>query len=97
MVAIGLALLATATRDTSTEGFTGGMVGTAIGAVSLLGYAAIFERTGFEVATILLAVVWLKVIGSETWRSTVLVAVASTAVLHLIFIELLTVNLPRLI
>lgn len=97
MIAIGLALLATATRDTSTERFTAGTTGVAIGALSLVGYALLFERTGFEVATVLLAVVWLKVVGAESWRSTVMVAVVSTAVLHLIFVELLSVNLPRLI
>ena len=97
MVAIGLALLATATRDTSTERFTAGTTGVLIGALSLVGYALLFERTGFEVATVLLAVVWLKVVGAESWRSTVLVALLSTAVLHVIFVELLSVNLPRLI
>lgn len=97
MVAIGLALVATAVHDTSTERFTRGTTGTLIGAASLVAYAALIENIGFEISTVLLAVVWLKVIGSETWRSTVIVGVLSAAALHLIFVELLSVNLPRLI
>lgn len=97
MVAIGLALLVTAVHDTSTESFTRGMTGTLVAALSLLGYTAVIEHIGFEIPTVLLAVVWLKVIGSETWRSTLLVGVLSAAALHLIFVELLGVNLPRLI
>lgn len=97
MVLIGVVILIGARHDTSTERFTAGVPGAVLGAVSLVVFSAVIELVGFEVATVAVAVVWLKVIGAETWRTSVLVGVLTAAALHLIFVELLSVNLPRLI
>ena len=97
LVLLGVALLVRARSDRSTERFTKGAWGVGIGAVSLVAYALLFERVGFEIPTVLVVIVWLKVIGSETWRSTLTIAGAAVAALYLIFIVALGVNLPHLI
>jgi putative tricarboxylic transport membrane protein len=66
-----------------------------VGAVSLVAYAMVFERLGFELPTVALIVLWLKGIGRESWRSTVTIALAGTAAVYLLFIVALGVSLPH--
>ena len=69
----------------------------AIGAVSLVAYAALFEVTGFEIATIALVAFWLKFLGGVSWRLSAAVSIGATAVIYVLFIILLGVSLPHLI
>ncbi|WP_020519127.1 tripartite tricarboxylate transporter TctB family protein [Catelliglobosispora koreensis] len=52
---------------------------------------------GFEWSTFLLLAFWLRVLGQESWKTTVLVALGVTVALHLFFIELFQAPLPHLI
>ncbi|MFH5821263.1 tripartite tricarboxylate transporter TctB family protein [Georgenia sp. AZ-5] len=97
MTLTGLALLLRARTTTDTERFTRGTVGVVLGAASLVAFGLLFELVGFEIPTALLLVVWLKVIGSETWRSTAVITLGAVAALHLGFVGALSVNLPHLI
>jgi putative tricarboxylic transport membrane protein len=65
--------------------------------VSLLAYSWLFERIGFEIPTALLLLLWLKVIGRESWKSSIIITVVATAVFYLLFVTGLGVSLPRLI
>ena len=97
MTLIGLALLLRVRSTADTEQFTRGTLGVVLGTASLVAFGLLFELVGFEIPTALLLVVWLKVIGSETWRSTAAITVGAVAALHLGFVGLLSVNLPHLI
>jgi putative tricarboxylic transport membrane protein len=94
---IGLALLLRARSTTDTERFTRGTLGVVVGGASLVVFGLLFELVGFEIPTALVLVVWLKLIGGETWRSTAAVTVGAVAALHVGFVGLLNVNLPHLI
>lgn len=68
----------------------------AAGAASLVAYTWLFERVGFEIPTMLLLVLWLRVFGRDRWRITVAVAVGTTIAVYLLFIVGLGVSLPHL-
>ncbi|PXY27141.1 tripartite tricarboxylate transporter TctB family protein [Prauserella muralis] len=69
----------------------------AVGVLSLLGYALLFERVGFEIPTVALLVLWLKVLGRESWRMTVAVSLVASAASYLLFITGLEVSLPHIV
>ncbi len=81
--------------DAEAIGRASGLV--AVGAVSLVAYAALFEVTGFEIATIALVAFWLRFLGGVGWRLTAAVSIGATAVIYVLFIILLGVSLPHLI
>lgn len=79
------------------ERFTGAVWLVAVGAVSLVAYASLFERVGFEFPTLALLVLWLKVLGRESWFVTLAVSVGGVVALYLIFITALGVSLPHIV
>lgn len=87
-------------RPSSIEGaerFTTEIRVVAIGAVSLVAYTALFEQVGFEMPTLALLVLWMKVLGRESWVSTIATSIGGVIAFYLIFITALGVSLPHLI
>jgi hypothetical protein len=68
-----------------------------VAALSLIVYTWLFSRLGFEIPTVLLLLLWLRVFGRDGWRLTISVAVGATAVIYLLFIVALGVSLPHII
>ena len=97
MVLASVALLVRPGSATEADPFTRASLIVLVGAVSLLAYSWLFERIGFEIPTALLLLLWLKVIGRESWMSSIIITVVSTAVFYLLFVTGLGVSLPRLI
>src|SRR5690606_32396757 len=58
------------------------------------GYMIGFSRLGFVVATVLLGLVLLPLLGARHWRTVVAVPAVATAVLWLIFDVALNVGMP---
>ena len=58
-------------------------------------YAFAMERLGYILPTLMLAIFWLRVIGGESWRSTLMFAVGITGLFFFIFSHLLGVPFPR--
>jgi putative tricarboxylic transport membrane protein len=67
-----------------------------VACLSLALYTLVIEIVGFEVPTLLLLAFWLRGLGRESWRTTVLVSVGATAVVWVVFILALDVALPHL-
>ena len=44
----------------------------------------------------LLCAIWLRFLGGESWRSTAVISVATTAAFYILFIFLLRIPLPHL-
>ncbi len=65
-----------------------------LGVLSLALYILGFEYLGVVLPTLLVLLLWLRVLARETWRSSLVIAVASTAALWAIFDLLLGVPLP---
>ncbi|MEU4232244.1 tripartite tricarboxylate transporter TctB family protein [Nonomuraea sp. NPDC026600] len=79
------------------ETFTRETLIVVVAAVSLLGYAFLFERIGFEIPTVALLVLWLKGLGREGWRMTAIISLGTTAALYLLFVTGLGVSLPHIL
>ncbi|GAA1904799.1 tripartite tricarboxylate transporter TctB family protein [Nocardioides lentus] len=66
------------------------------GAASFVVFAFLLPVIGFEIPALLLCVVWLRFLGGETWRSTVVVSVLTVAAFYALFLYGLRVPLPHL-
>ncbi|WP_236865318.1 tripartite tricarboxylate transporter TctB family protein [Brevibacterium daeguense] len=83
-------------RDTDVEAWGSGYLRIGLGLVSLVAYALLFERIGFEIPTLLLLFFWIKVLGREGWRTAIVVSTVATAAAYGLFILALRVNIPHL-
>lgn len=66
----------------------------AAASLALAAFIAVFARVGFVLPALLLLAVWLRYISRESWRVTVGVTVAATAVLYVLFDVILGVPFP---
>ena len=103
LIGAGLVLLIGFRRADDCERFGRGTLTIGFGAASLGAFVVLFggfggwPGVGFELAAVALLVFWLKVLGRESWRATVLVTVGCTVALHLLLIELLEAPIPHVI
>lgn len=96
MLVFGVVLLVRPEPD-AVEPLDRNMLLVGAGALSLAVYSWLFEVLGFEIPTVLLLLLWLKVFGRDSWRTTITVALVTTVVVYLLFIVALGVSLPHLI
>ena len=68
-----------------------------IGLATFVGLGALLPVLGFEIPSLLLCVVWLRVLGGESWRSTVVISIATVAAFYLLFLYGLRIPLPHLL
>jgi putative tricarboxylic transport membrane protein len=78
------------------EQFSRGAIGIGVGIASLVVFVLLISRIGFEIPTVLIMALWLKVLGRESWLVTAAISASTTAALYLLFVTLLGVPLPRL-
>ncbi|MGI5191288.1 tripartite tricarboxylate transporter TctB family protein [Promicromonospora sp. CA-289599] len=67
------------------------------GLATLLGLVALLPVIGFEIPALLLSLVWMKLLGGESWRSAVLYSVLVVGVLYAVFVGALGTNVPHLL
>ncbi|WP_323100475.1 tripartite tricarboxylate transporter TctB family protein [Intrasporangium sp. YIM S08009] len=97
VTALSLAQIAFGRDATDTEQFTRSSALTALGVLTMVGLAALLPVVGFEVPSLVLMVIWLRFLGGESWRSTVVVSVVTVAAFYALFVLALAIPLPRLI
>lgn len=78
------------------EKFTHGSWTVLFGFASLLAFVALMPLIGFEIPSLLLSFLWMKVLGGETWRSAILYTVIVVVAFYAIFILALSTNIPHL-
>ncbi len=81
---------------TDAEKFTRSSVLPVIGIATFIGLGVLMPIIGFELPALALCVVWLRFLGGETWRSTVVVSVLTVAAFYALFIYGLRIPLPHL-
>jgi hypothetical protein len=59
-------------------------------------FAGVIEVVGFEIPATLLAFVWLRFLGHETWRSSVVISLATVVTFYILFVAVLQVPVPHL-
>jgi hypothetical protein len=66
------------------------------GLATLLGLVALLPVIGFEIPALLLSLVWMKLLGGESWRSALLYSALVVGALYAVFVGALGTNVPHL-
>ena len=69
----------------------------AIGVLTFIALGVLMPLIGFEIPSLVLCVVWLRFLGGESWRSTVLVSLGTVTAFYFLFLYGLSIPLPHLI
>jgi putative tricarboxylic transport membrane protein len=97
IVALSALLLVVGRGLTDSEKFTRSSVLAAVGAITFVAFGLLMPLIGFEIPAVLLCVIWLRFLGGESWRNTVVISVLTTAVFYVLFLYGLRIPLPHLI
>ena len=97
IIGLSLLLLLVGRGLDDAEAFTRSSLLPIVGAATFLGMAFLMPVIGFEIPSFLLCLVWLRFLGGETWRSTVVVALGTTVAFYLLFLYGLSIPLPHLL
>lgn len=94
---LALGLLAVGRGLDDAEAFTRASVLPVAGLVTFVGLGVLMPVIGFEIPSVLLCIVWLRFLGGESWRSTVLVSLGTVAAFYFLFLYGLRIPLPHLL
>ena len=97
IVALAVVLLVVGRHLDDTEKFTRSSLLVAVGAATFVALGFLLPVIGFEIPAVLLGIVWLRFLGGESWRSTIVISVATTAAFYLLFLYALKIPLPHLL
>ena len=96
MVALGLFQLVIGRRNRDAEKFTRMSMAPLTGLVTLALMVALMPTIGFELPALALCIVWMRFLGSETWRSTLVVSAVVVAAFYGLFVLALNTSIPHL-
>jgi hypothetical protein len=96
LIVLGLALLPAARRTADAERFAAPSRLVLVGLATMVGFVALIPVIGFEIPSALLAFVWLRFLGHESWRSSIITSLAVVVAFYLIFVAALSVPIPHL-
>lgn len=97
IVVLAVVLLVVGRHLDDAEKFTRASLLVVAGAATFVGLAILLPSIGFEIPAVLLCIIWLRFLGGESWRSTIVISVAMTAAFYLLFLYALKIPLPHLI
>lgn len=95
VLGVVLGLLARSTSDA--EGMSSASWTVLAGVASMAGFAAVITVIGFEIPAALLAFVWLRFLGRESWRLSALCSIGIVVAFYVVFVGLLNVPVPHLL
>ncbi|MEU4154932.1 tripartite tricarboxylate transporter TctB family protein [Actinoplanes sp. NPDC026670] len=96
LVILGLILAAQARRAEPPERFTRSSLLVVAAVASMIAFVAVIATIGFEIPTVLLAFVWLRFLGRESWRTSIAVSLGIVVVFYALFVGALDVTIPHL-
>lgn len=96
VAALGVALLGLARRTADTEVFSASSWKVLAGVATMVGFVAVVGVIGFEIPSALLAFVWLRFLGGESWRLSAIASVLIVVAFYVVFVGLLAVPIPHL-
>jgi hypothetical protein len=94
---LSMVLALTGRHGTDTERFSRASVTTAVAVLTLVLLGVALPLIGFEIPSLLLTFVWLRFLGKESWRSSIVISVGTVVAFYVLFVLLLQIPLPRLI
>ncbi|MFY9636737.1 MAG: tripartite tricarboxylate transporter TctB family protein [Cellulosimicrobium cellulans] len=96
MVALGLFQLIAGRHNRDAEKFTRMSAAPLTGLVTLAATVALMPLIGFEIPALVLCVIWMRFLGGETWRSTLVVSASVVIAFYGIFVLALGTSVPHL-
>ena len=96
LVVLGLVLVARFRHTDDAERFTGTGLLVLAAVASMVVFVAIIGTIGFEVPTAALAFVWLRFLGREGWRTSIVISLGATVAFYLLFVAALDVSIPHM-
>ena len=96
MVALGLFQLIAGRHNRDAEKFTRMSSAPLTGLVTLAAMVALMPLIGFELPALVLCIIWMRFLGGETWRSTVVVSASVVIAFYGIFVLALGTSIPHL-
>jgi putative tricarboxylic transport membrane protein len=96
LIVLGVALAVSARRMSDAEQFSSASWAVLLGLATMVGFGLLIPMIGFEIPGVLLAFAWLKVLGRESWRTSIIASLAIVAAFYLIFVVALGTSIPHL-
>lgn len=96
LVVLGLGLLALTGRTRDAERFTRATWLVLAALATMIVFVALIEVIGFEIPAALLMFGWLKVLGRESWRRSIITSLATVIAFYVVFVGLLAVPIPHM-
>ena len=96
LVVLGLGLAVTARTTSDAERFSRSSWLVVAGLATMVVFVALIGTIGFEIPAALLAFVWLRFLGGEGWRLSVVTSLGLVVAFYLIFVAALSVPIPHL-
>jgi hypothetical protein len=96
MVALGLFQLIAGRHNRDAEKFTRMSTAPLTGLVTLAAMVALMPLIGFELPALVLCIIWMRFLGGETWRSTLVVSASVVIAFYGIFVLALNTSIPHL-
>ena len=96
LTGLGIALAVTAPRTDDAERFTRSALLVLAGLVTMVAFVAAIGTVGFEIPAVVLSLVWLRFLGHESWRTSVLTSLLVVVAFYLLFVGALDVTIPHL-
>ena len=96
MVALGLFQLIAGRHNRDAEKFTRMSSAPLTGLATLAAMVALMPLIGFELPALVLCIIWMRFLGGETWRSTLVVSASVVIAFYGIFVLALGTSIPHL-
>jgi hypothetical protein len=96
LLVLGLGLVVTARGTSDAERFSRSTWLVLAGLATMVVFVAVIGVIGFEIPAALLAFVWLRFLGGESWRSSIVTSLAVVVAFYLVFVAALSVPIPHL-
>lgn len=96
LVILGIVLAFQARRTSDAEKFTRAAFRVLAAIGSMVAFVAFIGVIGFEIPAALLALFWLRILGRESWRLSIIMSLGITVVFYLLFVVALQVTIPHL-
>lgn len=96
LTVLGVVLLAIARQSHDAEKFTRTTWLVVAGLATMVVFVAVIEVVGFKVPAALLCFVWLRFLGRESWRTSIITSLGVVAGFYLVFVAALAVPIPHL-
>jgi hypothetical protein len=96
LVVLGVALLLNFRRVSDAEKFSGSSWLVLGGLATMVVFVGVIDVVGFEIPSALLCFVWLRYLGREGWRMSIITSLGVVVGFYLVFVAALAVPIPHL-